>query len=38
MKELLLEILKVLSRMEICLMDIKKNLDPEDGEKKLLND
>lgn len=38
MKELLLEILKVLCRMEICLMDIKKNLDPEDGEKKLLND
>ena len=38
MKEILLEILTVLCRMEICLMEIKKNLNPEDGEKKLLND
>ena len=38
MKELLLEILTVLCRMEACLLDIKKNLDTEDGGKELLND
>jgi hypothetical protein len=38
MKEILLEILMVLSRMEICLIEIKKSLEKEDDKRKLLND
>ena len=38
MKEILLEILTVLCRMEMCLNDIKKNIVSEDEKKKLLND
>jgi|LWDU01.1.fsa_nt_gi hypothetical protein len=38
MKEILLEILTILSRMEICLNEIKKSLEKEDEKRKLLND
>ena len=38
MKEILLEILMVLSRMEIYLTEIKKSLEKEEGKKRLLND
>ena len=38
MKEILLEILMVLSRMEIYLTEIKKSLEKDDEKRKLLND
>tara|TARA_R110000851_G_scaffold315200_1_gene477510 strand:- start:6381 stop:6497 length:117 start_codon:yes stop_codon:yes gene_type:complete len=38
MKEILLEILTVLCRIEIKLNDINKNLNKEDEKKILLND
>ena len=38
MKEILLEILTVLCRMEAYLLEIKKSLEKEEGKKRLLND
>jgi len=37
-KEILIEILEMLCRIENSLKEIKKNLKKEDGKKRLLND